>query len=278
MGPSGCGKSTLLHLCGAMDRPTRGRLTFEGRDARRPRRRRADARCAATASGSSSSSSTCCRRSPWATTSPSPVCWRGCRWPRPRRGPRNWRHGSGLRTASPTTRSRSRAARPNGQRSRAPWSTGRPWSSPTSRPATSTRRTAPTVLALLRRAQPRPRHHDPAGHARQRGGAGRGPHRAPPRRTPRRGRMRGRLFRQFVVRRLVGEPVRTTTTVAGIAARHRDGDRHPAHQRQLGRAASRPRSTPSPAMPRSRSPPRPGWTRRCCRRWAGCASSARSRR
>ena len=32
MGPSGCGKSTLLHLCGAMDRPSAGRLTFEGRD------------------------------------------------------------------------------------------------------------------------------------------------------------------------------------------------------------------------------------------------------
>ncbi len=32
MGPSGCGKSTLLHLCGAMDRPTAGRLRFEGRD------------------------------------------------------------------------------------------------------------------------------------------------------------------------------------------------------------------------------------------------------
>lgn len=32
MGPSGCGKSTLLHLCGAMDRPTAGRLVFEGRD------------------------------------------------------------------------------------------------------------------------------------------------------------------------------------------------------------------------------------------------------
>jgi putative ABC transport system ATP-binding protein len=29
MGPSGCGKSTLLHLCGAMDRPTRGRLLIE---------------------------------------------------------------------------------------------------------------------------------------------------------------------------------------------------------------------------------------------------------
>lgn len=32
MGPSGCGKSTLLHLCGAMDRPTGGRLLFDGRD------------------------------------------------------------------------------------------------------------------------------------------------------------------------------------------------------------------------------------------------------
>lgn len=32
MGPSGCGKSTLLHLCGAMDRPTAGRVTLDGRD------------------------------------------------------------------------------------------------------------------------------------------------------------------------------------------------------------------------------------------------------
>ena len=31
VGPSGCGKSTLLHLCGAMDRPTGGRLIFEDR-------------------------------------------------------------------------------------------------------------------------------------------------------------------------------------------------------------------------------------------------------
>ncbi len=29
MGPSGCGKSTLLHLCGAMDRPTKGFITIE---------------------------------------------------------------------------------------------------------------------------------------------------------------------------------------------------------------------------------------------------------
>jgi putative ABC transport system ATP-binding protein len=32
MGPSGCGKSTLLHLCGAMDRPSAGRLILNGRD------------------------------------------------------------------------------------------------------------------------------------------------------------------------------------------------------------------------------------------------------
>jgi putative ABC transport system ATP-binding protein len=30
MGPSGGGKSTLLHLCGAMDRPTAGRVLIEG--------------------------------------------------------------------------------------------------------------------------------------------------------------------------------------------------------------------------------------------------------
>jgi len=30
VGPSGCGKSTLLHLCGAMDRPSSGRIELEG--------------------------------------------------------------------------------------------------------------------------------------------------------------------------------------------------------------------------------------------------------
>jgi len=32
VGPSGVGKSTLLHILGALDRPTRGRVRFRGRD------------------------------------------------------------------------------------------------------------------------------------------------------------------------------------------------------------------------------------------------------
>lgn len=32
MGPSGCGKSTLLNIIGGIDRPSAGKLTFEGRD------------------------------------------------------------------------------------------------------------------------------------------------------------------------------------------------------------------------------------------------------
>ncbi|MFC1935961.1 ABC transporter ATP-binding protein [Chloroflexota bacterium] len=35
VGPSGCGKSTLLHLLGCLDRPTGGRVIFEGDDVSR---------------------------------------------------------------------------------------------------------------------------------------------------------------------------------------------------------------------------------------------------
>ena len=37
-GPSGSGKSTLLHIAAGLDRPTRGRVLFEGREVPSPRR------------------------------------------------------------------------------------------------------------------------------------------------------------------------------------------------------------------------------------------------
>jgi len=32
LGPSGCGKTTMLNIIGGIDRPTKGRVIFDGRD------------------------------------------------------------------------------------------------------------------------------------------------------------------------------------------------------------------------------------------------------
>jgi NitT/TauT family transport system ATP-binding protein len=40
VGPSGCGKSTLLHLIAGLDRPTKGRITLDGREVTAPGRER----------------------------------------------------------------------------------------------------------------------------------------------------------------------------------------------------------------------------------------------
>ena len=173
MGPSGCGKSTLLHLCGAMDRPTRGPADLRRARPGDARRRRADAAAPRPHRLRVPVLQPAADAHPRRQHRPALPARRaaGGRGRGARRA--SWRSASASRTASPTTRSRSRAARCSAPPSPAPWCTGRRCSSPTSRPATSTRRTARRVLALLARAQPRPRHHDPAGDARRRRGAGR---------------------------------------------------------------------------------------------------------
>jgi putative ABC transport system ATP-binding protein len=137
MGPSGCGKSTLLHLCGAMDRPSSGTVTFEGRDL----------------SSLSDDELTKVRRErigfvfqffnllPTLTLADNialPCLLSGLA------GPEADRRAARLaeRVDSDTTRSRSLVARCSGPRSRGRWSMTRASSSPTNRPAISTRTTA----------------------------------------------------------------------------------------------------------------------------------------
>ena len=149
MGPSGCGKSTLLHLCGAMDRPDRGRILLGGTDLARLGddqltlvRRRADR-----------------LRLPVLQPAADPDPGREHRAaaaarrrrdrPRPPARPGRSATGSACPTGSTPIRRRSRAGRCSARPSPAPSSTNRPCSSPTNPQAISTTGNGTRVLDLL---------------------------------------------------------------------------------------------------------------------------------
>ena len=159
-GPSGSGKSTLLNILGCLDRPTRGRYRFDGREVRLLVRGERS-RCAATGSASCSSSSTCCRGSPPRERGAADAVRRTSRRRAARaRARRRWSVGLAHR-AAPPARTSSPAASASGWRSRARSSWTRGCCSPTSPPATST--------------APRRRGHGAArGHERARAHAGGG--------------------------------------------------------------------------------------------------------
>ena len=145
-GPSGSGKSTLLGLLAGLDRPTRGRVVLDGRDlAALTEDERARVRAEAVGFVFQSF-----HLIPTLTARENvqvPLELRGEDGAGPRG--RAARPGRPRRPRATTTPPSSRGASSSGWRWRAPSSTGRRSSSPTSPPATSTPRTAQNVVALL---------------------------------------------------------------------------------------------------------------------------------
>ena len=148
VGPSGCGKSTLLHLCGGMDRPSAVRSA--GRRAPRPPRRRCADPDPARAGRLrlpvlQPAANADARREHRAAIAPRRT--ERSAVDRARAGPGRARWVS--RIGCGTIHSRSRAASCSARRSPARSCTSPPCSWPTSRPATSIRRTARACSTLL---------------------------------------------------------------------------------------------------------------------------------
>ena len=134
-GPSGSGKSSLLHLVAARDRPSAGDLDVLGTDlataptdALRDLRRRRIGFVAQRASGS---------LFPHLTAAEQLARSPRCAGPTPSTSARHWAPSTS-RTGPTTCPQPAPAASSNGSRWRSRWSAGPHWSSPTSRPRSST--------------------------------------------------------------------------------------------------------------------------------------------
>ena len=148
MGPSGSGKSTLMHILAGLDTPTAGTVPLDGEEI----------------TSLDDGELTKLRRDklgfvfqffnllPVLTAEENlvlPLSIAGRKPDRP--GSTSWSARSASRTAAPTGPPSSPAASSSASPSPAPWSPNRPSSSPTSRPATSTRRRATTCCACCAR-------------------------------------------------------------------------------------------------------------------------------
>ena len=172
---------------------------------------------------------------------------------------------TGARTGPPS----SPAASSSASRSPARWSPGRPSCSPTSRPATSTRRPAPRSSTLLRDSVATLRPDDRDGHPRRPRGRDRRPHPLPGRR-PRSSRTSAAPTPHEILDTLeevIGDDARRAqrTPAAQAAraahrarrrARRRDGQRHLRPDRHDPEGASTPSSTSSTTRPTPSSPAR----------------------